>query len=513
MNYTSQHQLRINASFEGLQEALQFISDHWCADYTLVIYDPSTCQSIYILPTDAEWKVEILHIIKFLCQTEHSFPEHIEVDNIHRRYIIHMRLYKGKLQPCATYKGVNGKLTMIRKPKQAYNAYYDEASHSRKITTGTVNAQKFYPYFCASILCVPKSQDAELQQTYSEFEQKYRKEFNIPKDKEFKSDTPFGNKRFKHGFNLKNPIAKCLEEYLKLLIEHDVSLFLFYSHKIEFGLRQYCDPLLQRPSSHLAHVNVIQYKQNIYGLTKLLQKYHPSCVFSQWDATNFVPATRTFLQEQYTKNLSIAHKDNENDTIQQLLQWVKQDVNIHTDWDYTPIFAMFKQYADDERMQIRKFDIDKEGNGKTKAAAQSCGFSSAGEMDSKQSIAIRVVDMAAGLFSSLLNALELQTQYCDDNDYKEFQSLPKQWLPRTQAAFDLYQQLYALLFLQHNSWYKVCAGYYNDAFAILASLLKEVHSYDTWEDYNGIRPDEHLRMWEVRNQIELQHHWKVHGLT
>jgi hypothetical protein len=67
--------------------------------------------------------------------------------------------------------------------------------------------------------------------------------------------------------------------------------------------------------------------------------------------------------------------------------------------------------------------------------------------------------------------------------------------------------------LQHNSWYKVCSGYYNDAFAALASLLKEVYTYDTWEDYNGIPSNEHLRMWEGRVQIELQHHWKVNGLT
>lgn len=512
-NYVSQRVCTLEESFEGLSQCLQFIQTHWRTNYTLVIFDPSTCQSTYIIPTEQDWDSEILKIVDGLCHAEHTFPQYIEIDDIHHYYIIHMTLFRGRLQAYATYKSINGRLTAITPPKQQYNAYYDEASHSRKITTDTVNAKDFYPYFCASILCIPKSKNTELQQAYNTFEQKYRKEFSIPKDKELKSSTPFDNKRFKRGLNLKNPIAKCLEEYLTLLIEHDVSLFLFYSHKIEFGLRQYCDPLLQHAFTHLTHTEVIQYRQNIYGLTKLLQKYHPPCVLAQWDTPNFIPAVRVFLQDQYNKNIAIAHKDSENDTIQQLLQWLNQDVNIETDWDYKPIFAMFKQYANDECMKIRKFDIDKEGHGKTKAAAQSCGFASAGEMDSKQSIAIRMVDMAAGLFSSLLNALESQTQYQSDNDYKELQSLPEPWLPRTKIAFDLYQQLYALLFLQHNSWYKVCAGYYNDAFAVLASLLKEVHTYDTWEDYDGISSDEHLKMWEVKNQIELQHHWKVHGFT
>ena len=521
-NDVSQRFCTIEESFEGLSQCLQFIQTHWRPNYTLVIFNPSTCQSTYIIPTEQDWDAEILKIVDGLCHAEHTFPQYIEIDDIHHYYIIHMPLLRGRLQASTTYKSINGKLTAITPPKQQYNAYYDESSHSRKITTNTVNAKEFTPYFCAAVLCVLKSQDAKFQDAYSKFEQKYRQEFTILPQNELKSCTPFGGHTFHRGLNLDKSKHDFISEYLDLLIQYDIPLFIFYSHKIEYCVRQYCDPLLQDPQWFSNSYDTLQYKQNIYAMTKLLQKYHPATVLSKWNTDEFISETKVFLQTQYCNNQSLSHKDVENQNIAQILQWLEREVTIKTEWNYKPIFECFSKYAHDECMQIKKFDIDKEGNGKTKCAAQSCGFASACEIDSKKSIMIRATDIAAGLFGALLDELEYKTQYPDDNSYLTPQYLPVEWLPRRASSFELYKKLYAVLFLQHNSWHKVCAGYYNDAFAALAALLKEVYAYDTWEDYQKAyqnqkdakdNQNKHLQKWEMLTQIELRHHWEIHGLA
>ena len=57
-----------------LSQCLQFIQTHWRNNYTLVIFDPSTCQSTYIIPTeqdfteysDVDWSQSVADIDKQL---------------------------------------------------------------------------------------------------------------------------------------------------------------------------------------------------------------------------------------------------------------------------------------------------------------------------------------------------------------------------------------------------------------------------------------------------------------
>ena len=513
--YQSQNKLCVSESEEGLCQVLQYIQQHWNDNYSLVVLDMNTYCSAYILPTNDNWESEILKLINALCHIEHTWPKSIELDNYHQRYIIKMNLYKGRLQSCATYQCVDGELTIINKPQQEYNAYYDESEHSKKITNSTIHAENFAPYFCAAILCIPKQKDKEFQAQYLAFENKYKAIFTVEKDKELKSQTPFSKKKFKAGLNIHDKqTANFISDYLQLLIDWDLPFTLYCNHKLEFMLRQYNAQWMRYPSiGYVSTETEIVYRSNVYALTKLLQKYHPSHVLDNWEKPSFIPSLSEFLSQQYSKNENIPHKTVENDNILQIISWLNdEEVNVNIDWNYKPIFEAFRLYMQDECLKIRKFDLDKEGTHKTKAAAQTAGFASASEMDSTQSVPIRATDILAGLFNHLINTLENQTQYANSEEYRRMKSLPYHWMPQKPQAFELYKKLYAVLFLQHNSWYKVCSGLYVDSFAILTSLLTEIQQYTTWEEYNAVSKSIHQQQWEQLNAQALQYHWKVHGL-
>lgn len=68
-----------------------------------------------------------------------------------------------------------------------------------------------------------------------------------------------------------------------------------------------------------------------------------------------------------------------------------------------------------------------EGNGKTLNAAKRIGFKEAYEVDSKDSVGIRIADMLAGLVSKFLKNIDSDLKYNSPEEAKKLKLLSNEW--------------------------------------------------------------------------------------
>lgn len=371
----------------------------------------------------------------------------------------------------------------------AYNFFYDEAEHSKKITLETVNCKEYYDNFIATIVGWTHSQHTDIEKKYIEFENRHPKRKN--KDGELKSQT-FKNKHLKYGFaSVTDKIIYFYEDFLSLF---DARIIVYISafSKIEYLLKQ-----LFYDSNVSSNI--------IYSLVKTINVYRPEEVIRaiyREDMILFTDKFRHFFNDQISRDINnLKLKSREIPAyffLKNFLTYTELHCMDTTDWSYSSSFVGFEQMLRNLNISDYNLYIDKEGSkSNTLKSALSLGLRNIEERDSKQCIGIRIADMLAGLVSKLMKSLHLSLRGDIANTIPKKKILEEKWFILNDRQLNLYKKLYSLICGGNNKLYSCYAGVYRDdfvSFVTLLSFMNEFESaeaikkldYGTWSEYfNG----------------------------
>lgn len=359
-----------------------------------------------------------------------------------------------------------------------YHFYYDESEHSRKINLNTVNHKEYYDNFIAAFVGWRSENENLIFEKYVKFEEKY----NDRKSKgELKSQT-LKRKYFDSGFASMNKDNICFIDDFLSLFDGNISVYFAVISKIEFIISQIFD----------GYKNSFMYDMDAmrYSITKAILLYRPKEIIKGVfeNTGELIDALKVFFEERIELNkLKLSLKQRESKTFGEILMVLDDICDINTiNWDYDIAFLGFKQYLIDREIKDLQLTIDKEGkegeNSNTLNAAKHVGFNTAIEMDSKDSVGVRISDMLAGLISKLLKSLHHALRYDYSNEKPQKKILNKKWFSLSQEQLELYKKLYNIVCESNNDLYKKCLSKYSDDLIVFIALLNYMNQFSSAEE-------------------------------
>lgn len=353
-----------------------------------------------------------------------------------------------------------------------YHFYYDESEHSRKINLKTVSAKNYYDNFIAVIVGWTDDSERLLFEKYVAFEEEY----SARKSKgELKSQTLKQN-QFENGFASMSKDNVCfLADYLSLF-DGDISIYFAIISKIEFIVSQIFDSY---ENSIICDMDAMK-----YSITKAILVYQPKEIIEGVfeNTGEFVETLKAFFQDKIQRNkANIPLKKSETEAFEEILLVLNDIHSVNTiQWNYDIAFWGFKQYLTERAINDFILTIDKEGEiSNTLNAAKKLGFNTAIEVDSKNSVGIRIADMLAGIIAKLLKSLHNALRYNSYDEQIQKKILKKEWFQLSQEQLELYKKLYTIVCELNNAWYKSFSGRYSDDLVTFVALLNYMNHFST----------------------------------
>ena len=356
-----------------------------------------------------------------------------------------------------------------------YNFYYDESEHSRKINLNTVNADNYYDNFIAAIVGWKAENEKSVFEKYVAFEEKYA---DRKSKGELKSQTLRQN-QFENGFASINKDNVHFLTDLLSIFDGDVSIYFAVISKIEYIVAQIFDGY---ENSLLFDMDAMR-----YSIIKAILTYRPKEIIEGVfeNTEELVTALKEFFHDRIRRNkANIPLKQRETETFKEILM-ILQDVHEANtiEWDYSMAFWGFNEYLTERAIDDFTLAIDKEGeSNNTLNAAKRIGLNMAIEVDSKNSIGIRMADMLAGVLSKLLKALHNALMYNSPGEQLQKKILKKEWFLLNEEQFGLYKKLYSIICELNNAWYKTFSGKYSDDLITFVALLNYMNHYSSAEE-------------------------------
>lgn len=353
-----------------------------------------------------------------------------------------------------------------------YRFYYDESEHSRKINLNTVNAKNYYDNFIAVIVGWKAENEKSVFEKYATFEEKY----NYRKSKgELKSQT-LNQNQFESGFASMNKNNVCFLTDFLSLFDSDIEVYFAVISKIEFIISQIFDGYKK---SFLYDMDAMK-----YSIVKAILMYQPKEVIEGVfeNTRELVSTLKAFFENRIKQNeANLSLKQRETEAFKEILNILCDIDDVNTiEWDYDIAFLGFKKYLTEREINDFALTIDKEGeNSNTLNAAKKVGFSTAIEVDSKDSIGVRISDMLAGLISKLLKALHNSLRYNSYDEQLQKKILNKKWFSLSQEQLELYKKLYIIICKLNNASHKAFSGKYSDDLIMFIALLKYMNNFST----------------------------------
>jgi len=360
-----------------------------------------------------------------------------------------------------------------------YKFYYDESEHSRKINRKTITADNYSDNFVATIVGWESKDEADLENRYTAFEEKYK---NRQSKGELKSNT-IKQGQFKNGFaSLNKDNLSLLEDFFDLF---DERIFIYYvvASKVEHIILQ-----LFEDYENSLFVDMDSMK---YSITKAIIVYQPQDIIAGlYDNTGeLIVLLEKFFAERIESNKTNALlKQQETEQFKQILMLLNDVSKIRTlDWNYNIVFMGFKKYLSEKAMQNHSLVIDREGeNSNTASAAKLEGIHCVEEGNSTDFFGVRMADMLAGVVSKLLKALYNANRYASSEEYISKKLLGKDWFILNERQLSLYKKMYFVAIDLHKAYYKAFAGLYSDNLVTLIALLGFMNHFDSVEDIKDI---------------------------
>lgn len=358
-----------------------------------------------------------------------------------------------------------------------YQFYYDESEHSRKINGNTVTSSNFYDNFVSAIVGWNSNNQFEIEHKYLVFEKCYE---DRKTKGELKSST-LKNSQLKYGFSsLSKDNVKFLMDFFDLF---DDNIFLYYS------IRSKTEYVIMQILFELQKDTRVSFRSLVYSVTKSLIMYKPKEILNGIgkNETDFLNLLVGFFEKRIEENQSnLQLKGRESFAFMQniiLLNNLKSEININ--WNYEFSFIGFMKYLNELSIRKDKVElfIDKEGNELTLNAAKDCGFTSAKELLSDESVGIRMSDMISGIITKILKSIRKDLDYQTPDEFVTKKLLNKRWFDLSEDQFILYKKLFKLLSQLNEVYYKSFTGIYVDDFIILIYFLGYIDSFKSYSDF------------------------------
>lgn len=360
----------------------------------------------------------------------------------------------------------------------AYNFYYDESEHSRKINYKTVVASNYYDNFVTAIVGWSGEKERGIFKKYADFENKYaeRKDRNG----ELKSTT-LKQKQFEFGLaSLNKSNTQFVNDFLSIFDE-EINFYFCISSKIEYLVLQL---FAEYKNSPFMDADAMK-----YSITKALVAYRPEeiikCIYDSPE--RFVDVLKDFFRKRIECNkANIKLKEQESKVFEEILYYL-ENVSIipKLQWEYHMSFCGFKKYLQEKHIENYALLIDKEGEpdeeSKTLQAAREIGLANVMEANSQSNCGLRIADMIAGIISRLLKSLCDALRYHSIEEGTKKKLLDTKWFQMNNDQLNIYKKLYKIIFKWDNAWYKSYSGIYSDDLIAFISLLKFMNHFESTE--------------------------------
>lgn len=379
--------------------------------------------------------------------------------------------------------------------------FYDESEHSRTLTKKTITAENFSENFVACIVGYPNEIREEIEQQYLNFDEIYKKLFTV-KD-ELKS-TNITKKKYKSGFaSFKKNDLNLVNDLLDIVIDNKLFIYISVFNKFEYLILQ----LLSNYRNSL----IIDADNLRYSISKLVALYRPENVYDAVyrNDNSFINELKIFLEKVYKENEKEDKRPLENQAIEQALIILNEySSDFVLEWNYSIAFQGFKKYMSEVNVNDYHLVIDKEGAGKTLAAAKSEGIENCGEGKSDEYVGLRIADFIAGITSSLLKSISNSLEYGSTEDTKKLQFIKKDWFTIRSEHLQLYKKLKTVIIDQHKVWDKIYSGKYSDNLIYLICILHYFDSFESINDFRKISGEKHQIRLNSMAVSTLQHEFE-----
>lgn len=400
----------------------------------------------------------------------------------------------------------------------SYKFYYDEAFHTRKITTknDVINIYKedTSDIYVGVFIGFTNDYESEFISKMSEFEKNHKIEYGLSENQELKGTT-IGKKNFKFGiasFNDKS--LKFYRDYFNLLDEN-THIQLSMLSKTCYVVSKVFDKL--QPQFRISRPAFI------YSITKMLNNYRCNDLYiklfdsaEKIDVEDIISHLKLYLRELVSKGSTADRKIQEVENYKQLLfiletsQVVLETSEKYT-WNYDDVFKGFNSYIRDEKISPNNIELllDQENN--TAESAKRIGrYFSVEECKSHNEMGIRAADILSNFIGRTvwwltedLHEPKLKTiKDINSYDFKKRSLLSTNWFDLTLEKYQLYKSLMNVIIVQRNNYWTICNDEFFDYSGLLVSLILYVGGHESYDEFISVALEDHTEYFnEYSSQI------------
>lgn len=403
-----------------------------------------------------------------------------------------------------------------------YNFYFDESFHDRAITlssNGVLNVldeSKNDSYIGVFWGC-KNTDSSKALRILSQFENRQRSNFGLPKEKELKS-TNISKEHFSKGLKSFNQKTLCFyTDLFNTLIVLKPIIQIEAISKVEYYLR-----CLFKPTKFSDWVDDNSF---FYSLTKFFIVYNNPQLLQKLFTVNDKTSAEEFknlLLEQITQILDvikdIPRKSSEEIAYQEICFILNNnDIELiegkHFDFDYSPDFFGLMNLLREIGIPSQKINLTIDQEKKTFNTAIKFAFNNVKQQKSHNSVYIRLSDWMSGFIGRMMLAISTDGGMLEDkltefedikkNDLTRKRILSPDWFNIDKERFDLYHSIYKALIADQEHYWTTMTTSYCDQTVMLYALLRYFASYRTYKEYCAIESQIHSENYNTSCCTEL----------
>ena len=411
-----------------------------------------------------------------------------------------------------------------------YCFYFDETFHDRKITIGAQGIiNSFRPDSNDSYIGVfwgcEKYRLTSVVEKISKIEEEYHHRFSLPEKQEFKS-TIISKKNFRKG--IRTFVSNTYDfyyDYFSALADSNVILHINMLSKMEILVRN----IFPNITSQFPEINSDSF---YYSLTKFMVFCHtPELINALYnagisgDGDAFKSEILIHLSEVIKADKGVERKVAELEAYRKLKSVIRRykihsKVDLKYDFVYEQNFIGLKRLLEEKRIPSKKVILVIDREEKTAKAAENHKFKRIEQIDSRESVQIRIADQLCGFIGRMIYALSNDTSIKEDpigtiqdigkgEHYQLKHLLDEEWFNINEKQFELYHLVYKVFIEQQlGSYWATMTWSYGDQASMFYSLLRYFAGYDTFAEYAKVKPGNHSEYYNSLCCEDLMRHYK-----